>query len=335
MSLSDGNKETTLALRSTFINTGKETEGMTQPCARQRSLSEPCSRRFSLEFFEAGHDYVSCLQQRAETAATSAWGAANGLANARTLPVRQIQEQQTGEDLRQIEAALQLSAGSNRTQAAAQSDAQSAQSVPKSPSSSRTRLARCPSCSEASAAQEAVEPPQLGDVCRSYSNPGSLGHPELCARSCLFFSRKSCTNGDSCHFCHGEHGVRKAHLDKRNREKLKGLPADARNRWLLQAMKLRCDAVGPDFGAKFMAVLQSSMNLTPDSEETNTRKCQRLTAALKHFPLSSLLALLVQGEQDGVRDLWAGIAELRASGLLEACAGSESELFGSELFQTQ
>jgi len=56
------------------------------------------------------------------------------------------------------------------------------------------------------------------------SNLGSLGHPELCPRPCLYFARGQCANGSSCDFCHLPHPKRPSHLDKRHREMLKRMP---------------------------------------------------------------------------------------------------------------
>eukprot|EP00928_Gymnodinium_smaydae_P010827 TRINITY_DN14077_c0_g2_i1.p1 TRINITY_DN14077_c0_g2~~TRINITY_DN14077_c0_g2_i1.p1 ORF type:complete len:336 (-),score=22.45 TRINITY_DN14077_c0_g2_i1:381-1388(-) len=55
-----------------------------------------------------------------------------------------------------------------------------------------------------------------------HDNPGSVGHPEMCGRLCIYHLNGSCTNGSSCTFCHCEHVLkRERHLDKRNRELLK------------------------------------------------------------------------------------------------------------------
>jgi len=55
-------------------------------------------------------------------------------------------------------------------------------------------------------------------------NPGSLGHPHLCLRPCLFFAAGECSSGDSCHYCHLSHERRPAHLDKKHREMLRDMP---------------------------------------------------------------------------------------------------------------
>mmetsp|Transcript_82186 Transcript_82186/g.172053 ORF Transcript_82186/g.172053 Transcript_82186/m.172053 type:complete len:289 (-) Transcript_82186:278-1144(-) len=55
-------------------------------------------------------------------------------------------------------------------------------------------------------------------------NNGSVGHPELCPRPCLFFYQGKCVNGVDCNFCHFTHPKRPAHLDKRHRAILRELP---------------------------------------------------------------------------------------------------------------
>lgn len=55
----------------------------------------------------------------------------------------------------------------------------------------------------------------------SAGNPGSVGHPELCPRPCLYFPVGRCANGVNCSFCHLPHPKRPAHLDKRHRIMLK------------------------------------------------------------------------------------------------------------------
>mmetsp|Transcript_142903 Transcript_142903/g.274418 ORF Transcript_142903/g.274418 Transcript_142903/m.274418 type:complete len:825 (-) Transcript_142903:36-2510(-) len=55
-----------------------------------------------------------------------------------------------------------------------------------------------------------------------FMNRGSLGHPELCARPCLYFHKNGgCAHGMHCDFCHFQHPRRPAHLDKKHRDMLK------------------------------------------------------------------------------------------------------------------
>eukprot|EP00927_Polykrikos_kofoidii_P084100 TRINITY_DN8779_c0_g1_i2.p1 TRINITY_DN8779_c0_g1~~TRINITY_DN8779_c0_g1_i2.p1 ORF type:complete len:828 (+),score=188.03 TRINITY_DN8779_c0_g1_i2:1195-3678(+) len=58
------------------------------------------------------------------------------------------------------------------------------------------------------------------------TNPGSVGHPHICRRPCLYFTSNICSNGDRCGFCHMPHPKRPVRLDKRQREALNRMPYD-------------------------------------------------------------------------------------------------------------
>eukprot|EP00440_Ansanella_granifera_P061159 gb/GFBE01066299.1/.p1 GENE.gb/GFBE01066299.1/~~gb/GFBE01066299.1/.p1 ORF type:complete len:300 (+),score=62.76 gb/GFBE01066299.1/:1-900(+) len=49
-------------------------------------------------------------------------------------------------------------------------------------------------------------------------NGGSVGHPEICRRPCMFLASGSCMNGFACGYCHLPHTEKPVHLDKRQRE---------------------------------------------------------------------------------------------------------------------
>lgn len=55
-------------------------------------------------------------------------------------------------------------------------------------------------------------------------NPGSIGHPHLCRRVCIYFAMGACTNGQDCGFCHMPHPERIMRLNRRNRAILEGKP---------------------------------------------------------------------------------------------------------------
>ncbi|CAL1161967.1 unnamed protein product [Cladocopium goreaui] len=56
-------------------------------------------------------------------------------------------------------------------------------------------------------------------------NRGSLGHPEMCQRPCVYISAYGtpCPHGDACGYCHFTHTERRTTLDKRQREFLRAL----------------------------------------------------------------------------------------------------------------
>lgn len=81
-----------------------------------------------------------------------------------------------------------------------------------------------------------VNDPVLADW-SAPSNEGSVGHPFLCSRPCLFVTSGSCASGNDCAFCHRSHPKRPLHLDKRNREMLDRMPDDARTALLLSLLQ--------------------------------------------------------------------------------------------------
>eukprot|EP00929_Paragymnodinium_shiwhaense_P068161 TRINITY_DN34253_c0_g1_i1.p1 TRINITY_DN34253_c0_g1~~TRINITY_DN34253_c0_g1_i1.p1 ORF type:complete len:717 (+),score=173.37 TRINITY_DN34253_c0_g1_i1:92-2242(+) len=70
---------------------------------------------------------------------------------------------------------------------------------------------------------KASAPPSKGSKALqpAIRNPGSVGHPEICLRPCIYFAAGSCEVGDKCSYCHLEHSKRPCRLDRRHRTKLK------------------------------------------------------------------------------------------------------------------
>lgn len=55
------------------------------------------------------------------------------------------------------------------------------------------------------------------DVCFLFPSKGSVGHPELCHRPCIYFAFGHCENGSACGYCHMEHQEKPIKLDKQQR----------------------------------------------------------------------------------------------------------------------
>mmetsp|Transcript_14524 Transcript_14524/g.34528 ORF Transcript_14524/g.34528 Transcript_14524/m.34528 type:complete len:242 (+) Transcript_14524:78-803(+) len=55
------------------------------------------------------------------------------------------------------------------------------------------------------------------------TSQGSLGHPELCRRPCIYLQKGDCAEGANCGYCHDAHHERSKKLDKRQREFLRSL----------------------------------------------------------------------------------------------------------------
>lgn len=74
--------------------------------------------------------------------------------------------------------------------------------------------------------------PSRGALGAEAANPGSVGHPDLCGRPCLFAASGVCDNGAACEYCHESHGRRPAKADKRQRGLLSSMPT-ARSKLLM------------------------------------------------------------------------------------------------------
>ncbi|CAK0819800.1 unnamed protein product [Prorocentrum cordatum] len=84
-----------------------------------------------------------------------------------------------------------------------------------------------------------------GSECVHHSNPGSLGHPEMCVWPCQHFSRGQCTSGDGCRFCHCPHPTRAAHLGTRHRRTWEAMTTARVLRHLAAHPREEDDHVGP------------------------------------------------------------------------------------------
>ncbi|CAE8630228.1 unnamed protein product [Polarella glacialis] len=75
-------------------------------------------------------------------------------------------------------------------------------------------------------------------------NPGSMAHPELCRRPCIYFAAGSCANGSACGYCHLSHENRPSHLDRRHRDLLRKLSEAESLALLLPVLRCRAESTG-------------------------------------------------------------------------------------------
>lgn len=61
----------------------------------------------------------------------------------------------------------------------------------------------------------------IAHAAQELASRGSLGHPDVCRRPCVYFKSGSCEHGSACGFCHMEHTLRLPKLDKKQRELIK------------------------------------------------------------------------------------------------------------------
>lgn len=123
------------------------------------------------------------------------------------------------------------------------------------------------------------------------TNPGSLGHPELCPRPCLYYPVGQCTNGSNCEFCHMPHPKRPAHLDKRHRETLKTMSFRECLCIMYPILKGKVDSLPPEVLQLLDAL--GAFGQSPPTQDTRQLKESRLLhSALSAMSLRSLLTTL-------------------------------------------
>jgi len=104
----------------------------------------------------------------------------------------------------------------------------------------------------ADAATDGTDSTQCGDCetgsggadTQLFRNPGSVGHPDFCSRSCHYFAGGTCSKGDSCQFCHMSHRKRPMRLDKANRSQLRNMSFEERASLILPIMRKKAQAFG-------------------------------------------------------------------------------------------
>ncbi|CAE8709597.1 unnamed protein product [Polarella glacialis] len=144
-----------------------------------------------------------------------------------------------------------------------------------------------------------------------YLNPGSVGHPELCPRPCLYVSAGRCENGEQCNFCHYAHSKRPSHLDKRNRALLKELPVSESLFLLIPLLEVKTESLG--LGPHAMQHLHG---LCVPLQQKRCRALGTLKTAMAGMSLRCLLMALhrvavAQEDSSACEALGASLEDLR------------------------
>jgi hypothetical protein len=116
-------------------------------------------------------------------------------------------------------------------------------------------------------------------------NPGSAGHPEMCAKICLYFLRGNCENGSRCGYCHCPHtSSRKANLDRMSRDFIRDVHHSEAYRLMLPEVLKKLQRQG--FDLRGLPILDMP-NLRQDARNRVRRR--RLAASLAKVSLRDLL----------------------------------------------
>lgn len=134
-------------------------------------------------------------------------------------------------------------------------------------------------------------------------NPGSMGHPELCPRPCLYFARGNCSQGMNCDFCHLAHSKRPSHLDKRNRDLLKSAHFVEVAALTVPLIRDRAKRLNFDPEALQILAQMEQCLVAFQGSIRSTRAMQALGNALSSLTLRSLLAMLQRAASGELSDV--------------------------------
>eukprot|EP00931_Biecheleriopsis_adriatica_P005155 TRINITY_DN1066_c0_g1_i1.p1 TRINITY_DN1066_c0_g1~~TRINITY_DN1066_c0_g1_i1.p1 ORF type:complete len:300 (-),score=67.65 TRINITY_DN1066_c0_g1_i1:54-953(-) len=138
-------------------------------------------------------------------------------------------------------------------------------------------------------------PPALEEIMPS---PGSLGHPEVCRRPCIFFAAGSCANGSSCGYCHMAHTERPHHLDKRQREIMQNLSQAELLYMILKSLRLRAAATNLlSEASEVIEIMEHWAAEQPAAQYTANKAIQKLDTTLSKLPFSSLISMACRSSQ--------------------------------------
>ncbi|CAE8743586.1 unnamed protein product [Polarella glacialis] len=141
-------------------------------------------------------------------------------------------------------------------------------------------------------------------------NPGSMAHPELCRRPCIYFAAGSCANGSACGYCHLSHEHRPSHLDRRHRDLLRNLSEAECLALLLPVLRCRAESTGLAAEAvEVLALLEDRAVACAAPSEASRASASRaatiatspqhqlskLSAALRKMPFSTVLGMALRG----------------------------------------
>ncbi|CAE8625176.1 unnamed protein product, partial [Polarella glacialis] len=131
-------------------------------------------------------------------------------------------------------------------------------------------------------------------------NDGSLGHPQLCRRPCIFFTTGHCAAASACGFCHYRHDQRVPHLDRRNRDTLSKMQPGLRLALLIPVLERRLVASGLiQHSGDLLDLLGQIVASDPQPREPAQkpdREVSRLKSAMRKLPVSSILAWAAIGK---------------------------------------
>jgi len=271
-----------LVWRATFIDIEEEPGSQLQRAQRRpRSQSLPCVRAIAEDIFADEKAYVAELCGKFAENAASAW-----------------REGKEGTLFRSAHA----------TQPKLHTDADSTNGALSSLLLHAKAKGMC--AKSGTADGETREPSGLsslpptsadGDSSLQACNIGSIGHPVLCSRPCLFFAADECANGAACEFCHMAHAKRPSHLNKQHRELLRDMESSRARALILPIVRAKVQAFdATESSALAVDRLATACGVADAPRLRLSREERSLKVALSGMNLRLVLMALLRGAVAGV-----------------------------------
>eukprot|EP00439_Symbiodinium_sp_Y106_P025851 s7479_g3.t1 len=138
---------------------------------------------------------------------------------------------------------------------------------------------------------------------------GSVGHPTLCNKPCIFIARRRhCQQGMACSSCHHQHNDPK--LDKKQRLLMNTMPRSELLGLLADLLRECAEQDGIRDVSFVVAVLSVQAGLLPGRLQTKSRQLHNLRKVLQRMNFSSILAIAANNCEGRSKDVM--LQELRA-----------------------
>eukprot|EP00434_Breviolum_minutum_P042680 symbB.v1.2.038005.t1/scaffold5777.1/size39392/3 len=135
-----------------------------------------------------------------------------------------------------------------------------------------------------------------GKPAGSWPSAGSLGHPEVCSRPCIYFMQGQCHSGEQCKYCHLEHQERTIKFDKRQRSLLQGLD----HKQILDLVAPCCEVRARAGG--FVEEASEIMKMMQDGSEPVRASARKLLKQVSKMTFGSLIRLAIHQGNEHLTD---------------------------------
>eukprot|EP00439_Symbiodinium_sp_Y106_P039671 s4794_g4.t2 len=155
-----------------------------------------------------------------------------------------------------------------------------------------------------------VPQPNVPGAVSLESNPGSLGHPELCRRPCIYLLKGgACHAGRTCSFCHLTHCTLDAKLDQKQRRLLQKMSPGEMLATFLPHFRSRADETGLLHQAEPLIHLVLKELCHSGSEVAEGRHSRRFHAALSRMSLATLAKHMLEPFSAEVKEAFEALRQ--------------------------